>query len=411
MNISFFIGSGFSLNAGLPSVKDISEYIIKHQEKFGVQNQLFSELLDVYVKHNPNWNYEEFYDFLGVICSHPINYFYEFNKSEAISNDELNQYFKKNIWIEDYINANVDKFPKISISGYTKFIEEFNYFLKHAFFQTYDTTEIFKFSSKKANNIYFKFIKLLYAVVTEADSINFFTTNHDNLIENLIINDNKLKEEFCDGFDIKSSQFYFNSLTGKEKLPQFVANYAKKLRVFKLHGSLDYYRTLFPAGNLLKLPFDFKEFHQIDQKDKNHAKPIKCDTTPHFITGKYKDVYYREVTHYKTQFDFFKEKLPQSDIVIIIGYGFPDAEINEELRRILKDPSKKKIIIDKYQEKDTQNAPIFKNMEISEVDCINYNIKVYLEGAIDSVYDDILNFFRNITKHDPNHQNSPQPRS
>jgi NAD-dependent SIR2 family protein deacetylase len=390
INISFFIGSGFSLNAGLPSVKDVSEYIIEHQKKFGVQDQPFSELLDVFVKHNPNWNYEEFYDFLGVICSHPINYFSEFDKLKTTSDDELNQYFKKNIWIEDYINANVGKFPKISISGYPKFMEEFNFFLKIKFCQTDDTKEIYKLTSKKANDIYSKFIKLLCAFVKETDSINFFTTNHDNLIENLIINDNKLKEEFCDGFDIKSSQFYFNSLTGKEKLPQFVANYAKKLRVFKLHGSLDYYRTLFPAGNLLKLPFNFIEFNQIYQKDENHTNPIKCDTTPQFITGKYKDVYYREVTHYKTQFAFFKEKLPQSDIVIVIGYGFPDAEINKELRKILKDPSKKKIIIDKYEKKDTENADIFKKMEISEVDCIKYNIKVYLEGAIDS--DDILNF-------------------
>jgi NAD-dependent SIR2 family protein deacetylase len=392
INISFFIGSGFSLNADFPSVKEVSEYIIKHQKEFGVQNQLFSKLLDIYVKNTPNWNYEEFYDFLGVICSHPINYFSEFDKLKTTSDDELNQYFKKNIWIEDYINANVGKFPKISISGYPKFMEEFNFFLKAAFCQTddndtIDTVEIYKLTSKKANDIYFEFIKLLRAFVKETNSINFFTTNHDNLIENLIINDNKLKEEFCDGFDTpQSSQFYCNSLI----IPQYVANYAKKLCVFKLHGSLDYYRTLFPAGNLLKLPFNFIEFNQIYQKDENHANPIKCDTTPQFITGKYKDVYYREVTHYKTQFAFFKEKLPQSDIVIVIGYGFPDAEINEELRKILKDTSKKKIIIDKYEKKDTENAPIFKNMEISEVDCIKYNIKVSLEGAIDS--DDILNF-------------------
>lgn len=391
MNISFFIGSGFSIPIGLPSVLDISKYIIDHQKRFGIQNQLFSELLDIYLEHNPKWNYEEFYDFLGVICSHPKNYFCEIDKSEIDSAKELRQYHEKNIWVEDYIKINKGKFPKISDLDYPKFMQEFNHFLKKGFCQTEDALKVLDFSSREANNVYLKFVKLLNIFSIKADIVNLFTTNHDNLIENIIVNDYKLVKHFCDGFDTQNSQFYFNSSKGKIILPQYVANYAKKLRIFKLHGSLDYYRTLFPADNLLKLPVNFTKFNHIDQKNKNHNSPIKCDVTPQFITGKYKDVYYREVVQYKTQFDFFKKDLPQSDILIIIGYGFPDTEINEILREILEDPSKKKIVIDFHSETDTEKPRIFESMGISEPNCIKYNIKVSLTGAID-FDDDIFSF-------------------
>jgi|ERR1035437_120342 hypothetical protein len=170
------------------------------------------------------------------------------------------------------------------------------------------------------------------------DKINIFTLNHDLLLESLLEN---YKKAYSDGFSIINSP-----LRGDDDEPiEIYQNiYSNKIRIFKLHGSINYYRyDLFDQNKTFYNPtggyyfFKPKTYHnkhiakRIDLKTGQTIQEITSNITPQFLTGKDKVKIIQRSSYYADGFQNFKTILNETTDLMTIGYSFRDTHINDML--------------------------------------------------------------------------------
>lgn len=192
--------------------------------------------------------------------------------------------------------------------------------------------------------------------------IHIHTLNHDLFIESF----NKtefFKGELCDGFEELGSNYYGSLYSGDRRymvrLERYTGNYEKKLRLYKLHGSLDYevfYKSegaIYTPDVYIKRRFGightdlYKEI--ANSKGELEYQNSWINYHGDFLTGTTSKIErYEEPLLFKKLFQHFKENLTKSDILIIIGYGARDIEINRLIFQNFEFHRRKLIIIDPY---------------------------------------------------------------
>ena len=195
--------------------------------------------------------------------------------------------------------------------------------------------------------------------------INIHTLNHDLLLEALTHNDS-INGDISDGFDDYGSRFYgklrncsSEDLTSggsyRCRLERYTGRYyGKSIRLFKLHGSLDYvcFHKSLPNGSLIP----FKEVKtrkhiglldlEVENSKRNGYENDISLYHADFLTGTTSKIaHYSNKTFYKKIFRKFKSNLHNSDALIIIGYGCKDEGINKIIIENF-DPTKPSFIID-----------------------------------------------------------------
>lgn len=171
----------------------------------------------------------------------------------------------------------------------------------------------------------------------EENTVNVHTLNHDLVFETLF------RGVISDGFEEQYSPYYGQLHDSNVRLERYTGSYSKPLRLFKLHGSIDYH--YYSSTNENSSVFYPKEYVKIKRKvDMNtlKRKVLHDDGTssyenappsyyhPDFLTGTTaKILRYDEPLLYKRLFDCFKENLQQAEKLIIIGYGGGDEKVNE----------------------------------------------------------------------------------
>jgi len=163
-----------------------------------------------------------------------------------------------------------------------------------------------------------------------------FTLNHDLLLEYLLKRYNK---EYSDGFSLDNSP-----ITGEkdEPLEVFSNQYVNDTKLYKLHGSIDYYRFDFynQSKALYLRTGEYLFFKPKSYHNKHFAKRIDLDSgkviqnqniniTPQFLTGKNKPMVIENSRFYGYLFNSFADVLKQTSDLLIIGYSFGDTHINE----------------------------------------------------------------------------------
>ena len=162
--------------------------------------------------------------------------------------------------------------------------------------------------------------------------IDVHTLNHDLLFESFEYTD-YLRDKLSDGFSELGSPYYGKCFVDNcmctIRLEHFKeSNYDDKpIRLYKLHGSIDYV-ILKKECNELKLvkrkagmiPDSIME--EVEGAYKPYPFHDFCD----FLTGSEKE-YCSEP--YKNFIQLFKDNLKCAESLIIIGYGFKDKKINE----------------------------------------------------------------------------------
>ncbi len=206
---------------------------------------------------------------------------------------------------------------------------------------------------------YNQFLKIL-SQLSEKFIINVHTLNHDLLFESF----NKkeaLVDKSSDGFDEFGSEYYGQlkqgNITYNCRLERYTGRYNTPVRLFKLHGSLDYVPFYRRTVNNIMIPDKYVKIKSgISAGDiiKSCKSKMKYDASPFeyhadFLTGTTSKIKrYNEPILFKKLFKKFEKNLRQAEKLIIIGYGCKDEGINDIIKEHFDYKHKPSFIIDKH---------------------------------------------------------------
>lgn len=206
------------------------------------------------------------------------------------------------------------------------------------------------------------FCRVLYQQLKKSQ-IHVHSLNHDMLFDFMAGSMSGLFQHYCDGFAEAGSP-YFGELryqpgnteefykTYHVWLQHYTGNYDKRLSFFKLHGSVNYYQMYkhgdqqpvtikqdFGVGEVLLERFDEFKQRYVYESPFSERFPAYLTGTTQKIT-QYGNAFYQEL------FANFRDNLEHSDKLVVIGYGFQDAGINELLDKHYLRSGKLALVID-----------------------------------------------------------------
>ena len=214
-------------------------------------------------------------------------------------------------------------------------------------------------------NGYNGFLKYLSELSREF-IVNVHTLNHDMLFESFN-NTGFINGKLSDGFDEYGSEYY-GKLTTKGRtyncrLERYKGRYNTPIRLYKLHGSLDYvpFYRLNECGCMIPENY-VKIKYGIDAGDimKSRKSKIGYDISPFeyhadFLTGTTSKIQrYNEPLLFRKLFKIFKKNLQVADKLIIIGYGCKDEGINKIIKENFDYRLKPSFFVDAYTKEGSQ---------------------------------------------------------
>ena len=391
--ISFLFGSGFSIPAGLPGVKELNkrmgeikkeEISISPDQKSSFLNgredpyilynrveKLFvQEFLEFYNKEvlseNECFDYESFYDFYLVYLNGIHNKVFQKNKVFRTNKALIKQFCAD--FNKKYPEFVPEKDPYNRVKDFNRTFNQLlasrlrclNYLENKTTISSYPPYDFF--------------INLLKDLLPK-NILKIHTLNHDLLFDWLGAQHYDLYKHFSDGFELEGSPYYGDlkcspndkSLQKKYKikLERYTGRYTvrdehntmyepARLSLFKLHGSINnfMYRTNEEKEMYVRIKsnYDIEEYFKevFDPENKSHFfKSLWEDVSPDFLCGRTeKTKKYSQDKLYRDLFERFEENLQKSELLIVIGYGFQDCGINGYLVKNFLDKGKKMIVID-----------------------------------------------------------------
>lgn len=362
-SITILLGAGFSAPKGYPIGRHMNERILHfdeydvdftpggelfvysekgnamngvaplnpHQKYFIFCKRLINEY---YAAHNNTFDYELFYDFIK--SSEAYDERYQLLCADLRNNNESYDHFIFNI---SHIYNQMVEFLLKDREGRNR----------------YDNNP-FHIGHVDNYNDFLTFI----ASLSKDHIVNIHTLNHDLLFESFnktdIINGN-----ISDGFDEYGSNYYGklqkDNITYHCRLQRYTGRYNKPIRLFKLHGSIDYviyYKTT-KEGTMLPEKY-IKTMYGISSSDiiKSRRSKIGYDVSPFayhadWLTGTTAKIKrYNEPLLFRKLFKRFRNNLKHAEKLIIIGYGGKDDGINQIILENFEHKQKPVYIVDKF---------------------------------------------------------------
>lgn len=357
-HISLLLGSGFSVVGGFPTANSLNnklEYFDSYYPnsffapngRLGYFNSqrikgsdysnpfqrcytLCRKLIAKYKENKNIFDYEEFYDFIRGNKGDEI-YSMEY---EQLSTDLVNHYQEEKY--SDLVNL----LPII-------FEQMVSCIINHP--------------PQKCHDIemgYDGFIQWI-SRLSEDYIIDIHTLNHDLLFESFRVVP-CLKNKISDGYCEINSPFYGVSMNNPQeyiRLERYTGEYLTPIRLYKLHGSFNYYpyyghverNLIYNYENHVKLNAKVCPDRIIKKESGSETKYEEYPFNYHaeFMTGKtWKQDKYKS-RFYNNLFELFKGNLRLAHKLIIIGYGCKDPGINEIIRNYFDWRNKQVYIIDK----------------------------------------------------------------
>jgi len=191
---------------------------------------------------------------------------------------------------------------------------------------------------------------LLEQTTTEEFYINFFTLNYDLIFEK-VFNSPEAKP-LNNGF---SNNVWDTTSFDVEQT---------KINLYKIHGSLDWYSEDDTTHSLADYEIAFNALQPDERK-------------PHLILGY--DTKLFSVDPFFTLLQKFIEKLGKANLVVIIGYSFFEAYLNNLLIKFLNSSENKKLfIVDPFFSKQENPAESFTEyLKLIQTDTSSLNIDNY----------------------------------
>ncbi|MCL6524038.1 MAG: hypothetical protein K6T34_05185 [Thermoflavifilum sp.] len=263
-SISILLGAGFSAPKGYPTGNQLStllyecgkekeiafhtngKLIVLNEENkhihcrnhYDCEFAFLKKLMKYFCKSRGYFDYEEFYDFIRIYAT----------KDEETHEDKEVLELAKPFLGKDYPTVSQLFFSLDDI--YDQLIR---YFLKDE-----DGEQYYLNIGHIGKSIFPGYTGILNCLedLSKRYIINVHTLNHDLFFERLDSTD-WLSSQLCDGFNELGSPYYGvygSGFTGSYivRMPMYTGKYDKKIRLYKLHGSIDYAVLSFDE------PFDAK---------------------------------------------------------------------------------------------------------------------------------------------------------
>ena len=334
-SISFLLGAGFSYPMGYPignSMEDrLNDAIDNYIQEFNAAPRketldrfpfVLREMMACYKEsHNNTFDYERFFEYIPNCCF-----------DERITNAR-NKYHYKHQYSIEYIALDIQ-------DDYLRYTSDLIKDEKgKQFYNEQDTEQLSKYE---------QFIDSLKELLERGYDINIHTLNHDLLFESFK-NSPVIGGDICDGFDCENSPYKGN--IGKEwvTLPYYTGKYDKRIKLYKLHGSIDQY-AYYEENENFKYDNHIKVYENVSNWEfkKNDGTYHFPEWHPDFLTGvKSKERKYNSYL-YQVLFPKFVDDLKSADCLIIIGYGAKDNRINELIVKNFNYSNKSCFIYDPY---------------------------------------------------------------
>ena len=396
---SFILGAGFSVPEKYPTRADLNKKLVKVKENEiyftsllsagflkgtddpnpwsnKIYKKFIQQFLKFYYDEVGKFDYEDFYDYYQSLLNN-------FHKSESFNNFILR--FLTENKIEKDTHTSTDLLANFNIA--------FNQLLFKALGVKWP--KHISYADNCFPN-YTNFLKMINYFKNKG-LVNIHTLNHDLLIE-ILSHTYTFAFDFCDGYIESGSPFYgdcyINRLDYKYKvrLKYFNDYYPKKIRFYKLHGSIDNY---YFDEDSIKIQYGIST--NFIYKENNKLKYINTGSNhyPDFLSGSTEKTKHYNIGHYKVIFEHFRSNLSNSKNLIVIGYSFGDAVINDYINKyFLKDEESKMLIIDILKNKNMDEY-----LELSNVEFIKKSISGLAIKDIDDNFGlDIEGYFSNKEK-------------
>lgn len=331
-----------------------------HQKFFIFCKRLIKEYTD---EHKGKFDYELFYDFL---TSEEPNQ----NRYKDLSADLLGEY---------------DSHENFVFNCRHIYNQMAAHLLKDRDGKTWYDDEPFKVNTVEGYNGFLQTLSTL----SQNFIINVHTLNHDLVFESFN-NTSFVNGNISDGFDEFASNYFgklsYSNRTYRCRLERYTGRYDSAIRLYKLHGSLDYvpyyridsYGSMMPekyvkikygigTGNIMK-----------GRKSKRGYDISPFEYHPDFLTGTTSKIKrYNEPLLFKKLFKKFKNNLKNAEILIIIGYGCKDKGINEMIKEYFDYSHKKVFIIDKYAGETVETFGNSINAKLCKVDINDITMDIF----------------------------------
>ena len=352
-NLTVILGAGFSANAGMPTARAIADRFNRDlKEKFlsaSSSEWFWIDDKDETFIHNGILNYDYLaysYVFNELVKS------YKLDKGSFIYYEDFYQYIIDNFENLDWVENIFENAKKSLLIDKPYFLEEKN--------KEYYESYLFAFNKKqfrKVSDILNYLIGDLLTVIPKTDeelieiyqgfidylsnfeNVDIFTLNHDLLLER-VLELNKIK--YSKGFNSDDSPIIYDDL----QVPYFNNTFNEKIKIHKLHGSLDFFQFRHYAdnGKSFLQPTGEYDYYMTSSYDTKH-KAIRInpvtkkilqdynpDIVPKFITGTKKLDTIENDFLFKKLFKNFQRIIDETENLFISGYSFSDKHLNEKLK-------------------------------------------------------------------------------
>jgi len=399
--VSILIGSGFSIPDGLPDVTQLNKRLAYINEgEIMIHSDLTAFFLNGYDDPNRWQNRDErlflqefleFYneEILKADDSFHYETFYDFYSGYLTKREfktEIEWFHKR--FEKKYFEGAEDR--RDCWNRVSNFNRSFNQLVasqleRGAYYQDVATMNYPPYDA------FLNFLRDLLKV----SEIKFHTLNHDLLFDYLGRHHDALWQNFSDGFKLEGSPFYgqihrtFNAGTENEvrkqyyvKLEQFVGKYDKSLCYYKLHGSVNNLVAFTHDSRKVHLKSDYAVSSCFMETTNPSTGDVRFErlwdeAAPDFLSGTTnKTRYYTGDDFYRNLFNHFEHNLANSELLVVIGYGFKDVGINEYLEKHFLSRHKPMVVID-------PNKPATDLIE-------KYNAKYIPKGVTDILYPEYI---------------------
>lgn len=357
-NISFLIGSGFSVPAAYPTTTKLNERLgrIDHSE-ICIHTSGNARFLNGEADPNAHWMRIEQRKFVQEFLE-----FYHDNELGPEGNFHYETFY-------DYYRSSLDEeqYPETL----AKFLDDFrkkheietdNHYLLLDFHHTFNQL-IAQLLTKPLESVhlckpygpnYSAFLQLAEELA-KTHRVHIHTLNHDLYMEHLAHSDG-IQGKMDDGFEELGSTFFGELYDKYERylvrLSRFTGRFVQQFCLYKLHGSIDQYWFQDDYElDLIKLKRGVSPMKIFKEREKggvfqyvNHP----TDYFPDFLSGTTSKIARYGDSYYQIILDHFKKNLESSNTLIAIGYGFSDPRINEFIQRSIpmRDNKKNLFVVD-----------------------------------------------------------------
>ncbi len=204
--------------------------------------------------------------------------------------------------------------------------------------------------------------------------LDFFTLNHDTLMETWL---QRWGVEFTDGFrpPVNAVRWWSPALFDDAQV---------KVRLFKLHGSLNWFGwsnrlvgiSVGPPAWTVDDPYGQQVFRA------DRARPL-------ILVGTFNKMFRYITSVYAELHHHFRRSLRQTDRLVVCGYGFGDRGINSQIHEwLVSSKSNRLVVIHKHPEELLSNARV--EIQMNWQDFVHRGMLVWIPKWVQEVrWDDI----------------------